>query len=284
MNPNHLVTCEIDSLGIAHVRLNRPAQMNALNGAMFDAILEVAERLATLGVDELRAVVLSGEGRAFCAGLDVGNFQLLMQGQGGTLDLGQRCAGAAKDLVARTHGIANGPQQVVWAWRQLPVPVVAVLHGPVLGAGLQLALAADLRIAAPDARLAVKEMHWGLVPDMAGMVLLRELIGADAVRELVYTARELSGEQALARGLVSHVSADPQALAQSLAAEIAQQSPQAIRAAKRLINLAFDGASPAQVLLAEAQEQQPIIGSAEQVETVMARLQRRAPSYVRGQS
>ncbi len=282
MSSPELVCLNIDAHGVAHVRLNRAERMNALNGEMFDAILATTEQLSAMPADELRAVVLSGEGRSFCAGIDVQNFQRVLQGQGAEIDLGQRSGGSHTALMERTHGIANGPQQVVLAWRQLPVPVIAALHGAVFGGGLQIALGADLRFAAPQTRLSVMEMRWGLVPDMAGMVLLRELMGADAVRELVYTARELDAAEALSRGLISRICEDPLAQAQAFAADVARQSPQAIRAAKRLINAAFDGQSPAQVLLAEAQEQQQILGSAEQIETVKARLEKRAAAYHKG--
>lgn len=273
------VSLDIDASGVAHVVLERPQRMNALDGAMFDAILGVTEHLSALPADRLRAVVLSGAGRAFCAGLDTAQFSRLLQGDAAGLDVGQRSGGQVDSLEIRTHGIANGPQQVVLAWRQLPVPVIAAVHGPVFGGGLQLALGADLRMAGRDARLSVMEMRWGLVPDMGGMLLLRELLGADRVRELVYTARELTADEACALGLVSRVCDDPLAEARALAAEIARQSPQAVRAAKRLLNAAFDGASPAELLLAEAREQQAILGSAEQIETVRARLERRAPNY-----
>ncbi len=273
------VSLDIDASGVAHVVLERPQRMNALDGALFDAILGVTEHLSALPSDRLRAVVLSGAGRAFCAGLDTAQFSRLLQGDAAGLDVGQRSGGQVHSLEARTHGIANGPQQVVLAWRQLPVPVIAAVHGPVFGGGLQLALGADLRLAGRDARLSVMEMRWGLVPDMGGMLLLRELLGADRVRELVYTARELTADEAFALGLVSRVCDDPLAEARALATEIARQSPQAVRAAKRLLNAAFDGASPAELLLAEAREQQAILGSSEQIETVRARLERRAPNY-----
>lgn len=273
------VTLAIDAQGVAHVRLNRPERMNALDGAMFDALLDTADGLSSMPPERLRAVVISGAGRAFCAGLDTSTFKRLLQGQAVGVDMGERSGGEGITLETRTHGIANGPQQVVLAWRQLPVPVIAALHGAVYGGGLQLALGADLRLAAPDTRVSVMEMRWGLVPDMAGMVLLRELMGADGVRELVYTARELDAEEALARHLVTRVCEDPLAEAMVLAAEIAAQSPQAVRAAKRLINAAFDGVPPAELLLAEAREQHRILGSAEQIETVRARMEKRAPSY-----
>jgi len=263
------VHCDIDDDGVAQVRLARPERLNALDGAMFDALLQTAETLqAAAG---LRAVVLSGEGRAFCAGIDLANFEHVGPGATG-VDLGARSGGTGASLTERTHGIANGPQQVVLCWRQLPVPVIAALHGVVFGGGLQIALGADLRFAASDARLSIMEMAWGLVPDMAGIGLLRGLLRDDVARDLVYSARELTGTEAQALGLVTRVAADPLRDATEFARRVARQSPSAVRAAKRLLNAAFDGASIETLLLAEAREQRSLLGSAEQLATVQARL------------
>lgn len=267
---------EVGGDGVAHVRLNRPERLNAIDGAMFDALLDTCDQLAVY--PGLRAVVLSGEGRAFCTGIDLGNFERIAR-EGGGVDLGQRGGGPQASLVDRTHGLANGPQQAVLAWRDLPVPVVAVLHGVVFGGGLQLALGADLRFATPDARLSVLEVAWGLVPDMAGMLLLGELARADVVRELVFSAREFSGREALQLGLVTRVGADPLAEALAWARSVAQHSPHAVRAAKRLLNAAPQ-ADAAQLLLAEASEQQALLGSANQREAVAARMQKRPARFV----
>lgn len=269
-----LVRIDLDDAGVALVRLNRPERMNALDGAMFDAILAAQERLQAL--PGLRAVVLAGEGRAFCAGIDIGHFErLLREGKVGSgVDLGERSGGTGITLLERTHGIANGPQQVVLGWRALPVPVVAALHGVVFGGGLQIALGADLRIAHPATRLSVLEVAWGLVPDMAGMALMRELLRGDVLRDLVYTGREVRGDEAVALGLATCTADDPLAEARAWAAAVARQSPQAVRAAKRLLNVTLDGAPPADVLMAEAREQHVLLGSDEQIATVRARLKR----------
>ena len=146
------------SEGVADVRLVRADKMNALDAAMFDALVATSERLAH--EKGLRAVVLSGEGRAFCAGLDMGRFAAMKDGGNGVP------GGDKRDLSIRTHGKANAAQQAVWGWRQLPVPVIAAIHGVAFGGGFQLALGADIRLLAPDARMSIMEIKWGLVPDM----------------------------------------------------------------------------------------------------------------------
>lgn len=254
--------------GVAEVCLSRADKMNALDAAMFDGLLGAGDHLRQVG--GLRAVVLHGEGRSFCAGLDMGSFGRMASGEGAGEDLA--------DLVTRTHGIANRAQQVVWQWRTLAVPVVAALHGVAFGGGLQLALGADMRCVAPDARLSVMEMQWGLVPDMAGMALLRELVRADVARELVYSARVVGGEEACRIGLATSVDGDPLAQARALARSVARCNPDAVRAAKRLLNMSPD-ADAAQLLRAESVEQQALIGSPNQREAASAALGKRAPVF-----
>lgn len=248
--------------GVADVRLNRPDKLNALDQAMLDALAEGPARLAAL--PGLRAVVLSGEGRAFCAGLDMETMTGL--------------AGAGLDIVTRTHGLANLFQQTGWGWRTLPVPVIAAGQGIVFGGGLQVFSGADIRIARPDTRLSVMEMKWGLVPDMAGFALWRGLVRDDVLRELIYTAREFTGEQAVDLGFVTRLAEDPHAEAMALGRQIAARNPDAVRGAKRLANLARDeGVGP--VLLAESVEQAALIATPNQMEAVMANLQKRSPNF-----
>lgn len=248
--------------GVADVRLSRPDKLNALDMPMLQALAEAPARLAAQA--GLRAVVLSGEGRGFCAGLDMETMTGL--------------AGAGLDIVTRTHGLANLFQQTGWGWRTLPVPVIAAGHGIVFGGGLQIFCGADIRIARPDTRLSVMEMKWGLVPDMAGYALWRGLVRDDVLRELIYTAREFSGEQAVDLGFVTRLAEDPHAEALTLAREIAARNPDAVRGAKRLANLARDADTGA-ILQAEAREQAALIATPNQVEAVMANLQKRPPNF-----
>jgi len=267
---NDRVTVDIQG-GVADVRLVRADKMNALDDAMFSALIETGERLK--GEAGVRAVVLSGEGRAFCAGLDMGSFAAMASGERGNRD-----ASTALLTPKRTEGGANRAQQACMVWREIPTPVIAAVHGVAFGGGFQLALGADLRYVAADARLAVLEIKWGLIPDMAGMVLMRGLVRDDVARELTFTGRIFSGEEAVAMGLATRVCADPRAEALALATEIAGKNPHAIRAGKRLFNLTAE-ADQHVVLLAESQEQGALIGSANQVEAVMANLQKRSPQF-----
>lgn len=253
--------------GVAHLRLNRPDKMNALDPAMFAAITEAGTQLGAC--KDLRAVVLSGEGRAFCAGLDLD--RLLATANGDPLI-------PSVDLTRRTHGIANYAQNLVWLWRELPVPLIAAVHGVAFGGGLQLALGADLRYLAPGTKLAIIEAKWGLVPDMCGTQLMRHLAREDVVRELTYTGRIFSAEEALAYGFATRLADDPVAAALATAHEIAGRSPDAIRAAKRLLNLSAIS-DAATGLAAETAEQAALLGSANHIEAVKSNLENRAPRW-----
>jgi len=254
--------------GIAHVRLTRGDKLNALDPAMFEAMAAVIARLAE--ATDVRCVLLSGEGRGFCAGLDMA----AMAGMAGM------ATGDTGGLLTteRTHGLANLAQQVAWGWRTLPQPVIAALHGVVLGGGLQVASGADIRLVAADARLAVRELHWGIVPDMAGFALWRGTVRDDVLRECTYTAREFDGTEAVAMGFATRVAADPLAEAHALCQAIAGRNPDAIRAAKRLFAVAADG-DPATILRAESDEQMRLLGSANQREQVMANMEKRAARF-----
>ena len=254
--------------GVADVRLARPSKLNALDAAMFEAIAEAGERVRDKR--DVRAVVLSGEGRGFCAGLDVERIAAIAEGES-LLPF--------PDLTKRTHGLANFVQHIVWQWRELPVPVVAAVHGFAFGGGLQLALAADLRFVAPGTRFSVLETKWGLVPDMAGTHLMRHLAREDVVRELTYTGRMFSAEEALGFGFVTRLIDDPRVAAMTAAHEIASRNPDAIRAAKRLLNLATVG-NAATLLAAETAEQARLIGSTNQIEAVKAHFESRPPRFL----
>ena len=258
---------------VAHVRLNRAEKMNALDNAMFEAIVAAGEQLKA--DTNVRAVVLSGEGRAFCAGLDMGNFANMAKGDSNTA---AEVTGDQGRLEKRTHGVANRAQYVSWVWRELQVPVIAALHGVALGGGCQISVGADMRYAAPGTKLCIMEMRWGLVPDMGATPFLQKLLGDDVARELTYTNRVILAEEAKELGLVTRVCENPVEEALKVAAEIANRNPAAIRAAKRLLNNApFEGA--AETLLAESVEQDAIIGSPNQVEAVMANLEQRKPKF-----
>jgi enoyl-CoA hydratase/carnithine racemase len=247
--------------GVADVRLNRPDKMNAIDPAMFAALSAASTEVS--GRPDVRVVVLSGNGRAFCAGLDLASL-------GGS--------GAPTAITDRTHGIANLWQHAVWGWRELPVPVIAAVHGACFGGGLQVALGADIRIAAPDARLAVMEARWGLVPDMAGIALLRGLVRDDVARELTYTARQVSGTEAVALGLATRTADKPLEAALELAAQVAAGSPRAVRGAKRLFALAQD-AGAGEILLAESREQEALLHGPDVAELVQAQMEGRAPKF-----
>lgn len=249
--------------GVAHVKLNRPAKRNGLDLAMFEGLIGAGEALAA--DRSVRAVVLSGEGKAFCAGLD---FMAFM------------AAGDVADkLLDRPEGSpANIAQRAGWVWREVPVPVIAALHGQAFGGGLQLALGADLRYARPDAQLSVMEIRWGLIPDMGASQTLLGLVRPDVARELTWTGRVLSGEEAYALGLVTRLCEDPVADALETARAIAGKNPHAIRASKRLFEAA-PKMSVRDAFLLETELQVSLLGSKNQMEAAAANFAKRAPSF-----
>lgn len=251
--------------GVAGVRLNRPEKINALDLAMFDGLRDASERVAA--DPSVRVVVLSGEGRGFCAGLDLEAIASMESG-GGTRRLAERSEGS----------IANLAQQAAYGWTALAVPVIAAVHGVALGGGAQLALAADLRIMAPDARISILEIRWGLVPDMTGTAVLPRLVGLDVAKELAWTGRMVAGEEAVRMGLATRTAEDPRAEAMTLAGEIAGRNPHAVRAAKKLLEQS--GRVPlAQQLLDESIEMGRLIGSPNQTEAVRAYFEKREPIF-----
>ncbi len=253
------VSTSIDG-GIAHVRLTRADKMNALDPAMFAGIGAAIDALAER--TDVRCVVLSGEGRAFCAGLDMAS----MQGGG---------SGTGRERNAQGSIL---PQHVSWGWRNLPMPVIAAVHGVAFGGGFQIMSGADIRIAAPGTRFAIRETYWGLVPDMAGFPLWRTLVRDDVLRELTYTAREFDAAEAVHHGFVTRLADDPVAEALELAQAIAARNPHAIRGAKRLCNMAHD-TDPRAMLQAETDEQVKVIGQPNMMEAVAAHMGKRAPVF-----
>jgi enoyl-CoA hydratase/carnithine racemase len=259
------VTVAIDG-GVADVRLNRPDKLNALDADMFVALVDAGARLAK--DTSVRAVVLSGEGRAFSAGLDFSEFMAMAGGESGRLG-----------LIASTDGrITHLAQQACHCWSEVPAPVIAAVWGHCLGGGLQIALGTDLRIVHPDAQLSVLEIRWGLSPDMTGTATLPRLVGPDVAKELTWTGRTLTGEEAVRLGLAIRASDSPLDDALALAHEIAGKSPHAIRGVKRLIDQS--GRVPlAQQYADEREVIGSLVGTPNQVEAVAAFLEKRSPSF-----
>jgi enoyl-CoA hydratase/carnithine racemase len=263
-----LVTIDITA-GVADVRLNRPDKYNALSNDMFKAIIDAGESLAE--AKEVRAVVLSGHGRGFCAGLDMDSFA----GMAGDNEPGS----ATDGLLKRDDRPENHAQRPAYVWKRLPVPVISAIHGVAYGGGAQIALGADIRIAAPDAKISVMEIKWGLIPDMSLTQTLRDLVPLDVAKELMFTGRVLSGEDAKELGLVTHVSVDPLTHAMDLAREIAGKNPDAIRAGKQLLDTSWH-ADERTGLELESALQTALIGSPNQKEAVLANFEKRAPVFV----
>ncbi len=255
----------VDASGVATVTMVRADKHNALDQAMFDGLTKAAEQVAA--DTSVRAVVLHGEGKSFCSGLDVASF---MGGRGGTGVLLSRDDGRA----------ANFAQRVTYDWSAVPAPVIAAIHGNCFGGGLQIALGADIRIAAPNAKLSIMEIKWGLIPDMGITQTLPRLVAIDVAKELTYTGRIVSGDEASALGLVTRTAEDPLASALELAAEIAQKSPDAIQAAKRLYNETWASDDAGAGLARESELQARLIGKPNQVAAVKAGMSGEQPAFV----
>lgn len=249
---------------VAHVQLNRPDKMNALDPAMFAAIVEAGQSL--YDAKGVRCVVLSGVGRSFCAGLDLSS-------------LGNHDRWNETPLTARTHGNCNSSQQAAMIWRKLPMPVIGAIHGVCFGGGLQIASGPEIRFVAPDARLAVMEAKWGLVPDMGGYVLWRGCVRDDVLRELTYTHREFNGEEAAQFGFATHVDPNPLQRAMALAKEIASKSPTATRRAKAISNRWYD-MNEDEILLAESHANHELMFSRNQLEAIAAGMEKRPGEFV----
>lgn len=260
------VSVVIEDGGLALVTLDRPKMKNAWNLPMFAALTEAAARLAE--TPGLRAVILRGAGGCFSAGLDLS----VMQSFAGNLDA------LKAEMLAVPSGVPNRFQAPCVGWMQLPVPVIAAINGVAYGAGLQLALAADFRIAAPEARLSVREAHWGLIPDMGISQSLPRLLRADQALELIMTARVVEAPEALALGLLTCIAADPLAAARTFAAAVTARSPDAVRAAKALVAEVWT-LPPGEGLAVEARLQADLLGGPNMVEAVMANMGKRAPKF-----
>jgi enoyl-CoA hydratase/carnithine racemase len=251
---------------VADVRLNRPEKMNALSMPMFDAICAAAE--AVMADTSIRAVVLSGEGRAFCAGLDLANFTdpNALGGPAGPFGPG------------RGGFWPNFYQKPGYLWKDVPVPVIAALHGPVFGGGFQIALGADIRIAHPEVQMSLMEIKWGLIPDMSGTQTLRDLVRMDVAKELAFTGRVVRGVEAERIGLVTHLDENPREAALAMAREIATKNPQAIVLDKLLLESVWHG-SDIRGLELEEKLQSRVIMTPSQLEAVMAGMQKRPAKF-----
>jgi enoyl-CoA hydratase/carnithine racemase len=256
--------------GIADVRFNRAEKRNALDGEQFAAIVEAGESLKTN--KKVRVVVVSGEGASFCAGLDLGSM--------GAMASGERQGGNTPTASDMQEGrITHLGQQSAWVWQEVPVPVIAAVHGHALGGGCQIALGADMRFAHPDTKFSVRETYWGLVPDMAGTVLMQGLVRPDVLKDIVLSARIFDGREAHAMGLVTRLSDTPREDAFAYAEEICKRSPDAVRGAKELLNrLTLDFA--AAQFAAERRIIGSLIGGHNQREAVMSDFEKRAPAYI----
>jgi enoyl-CoA hydratase/carnithine racemase len=266
------VTYTIDN-GVADVRLNRADKMNALDGAMFAGLVSVGEELKNN--PDVRAVVLSGEGRSFCAGLDFGSFQAMAGGDGARV----LPEGTDPEDPSKMPGkITHQGQQAAWVWQEIPVPVIAAVHGVALGGGCQIALGADMRYVTPDAQMSVLEIRWGLIPDMTGTQTLIRLVGLDVAKDLTFSGRMVKGEEAVSIGLATKVCENPLEDALAFAHDIAGKSPHAVRAAKALLNAAGTD-SLAEGFKRERQVIRSLIGSPNQVEAVKAFFEKRPANY-----
>jgi enoyl-CoA hydratase/carnithine racemase len=257
---------------IAHVRLNRPDAHNAIDGSIMDGLLNFAGQMIE-EPGEVRVIVLSGNGRSFCAGLDMSSFAEMMSG-----DLSSDREDVAEALQDISPGGANRAQQVAWLWQEMPVPVIAAIQGAALGGGLNLALGADIRIVHPGAKLGFVEITFGLLPDMSATQSLRRLASLDRMKELVLTGRKFTGEEALGYGLATELSETPVDDALRMAAQIAARNPDAVRAAKRVLNQSglVDVATG---LAEEASAMQGLLGTPNQLEAIAAMFEKRPPSF-----
>lgn len=265
---NEAVTLSIEA-GIADLRLNRPDKMNAVDQGIMTGLHRA---LATLRNDgSLRVVVISGNGRGFCSGLDFSSFGDMLSG-----DLTSDSVADAYDDLSPAG--ANRAQQLGWAWQELPVPVIAAVHGAALGGGLNIALGADIRIVHPETRMGFVEISFGLLPDMSASQSLRRLASLDRIKELIFTGRKFTGAQAYEYGLATELSEDPLATALDMAATIARRNPDALRAAKQMLNNSAL-VSVREGLLEESDCSRGLMGTPNQLEAVLSTFEKRDPCF-----
>ncbi|MCK0154965.1 crotonase/enoyl-CoA hydratase family protein [Alcanivorax sp. S6407] len=249
--------------GTAYVTLSRADKYNGLDFDMMEGLIDAAK--AVKKDRNLRVVIMQGDGKAFCAGLD---FATVM-----TQPL-KVLKGFTKYGIKKT----NLFQQVCWCWRELPVPVITVLHGYCYGGGMQIALAADFRFATPDCEMSIMEIKWGLIPDMTGTVTLRELVPMDVAKELTMTGRLFNGEEAKRLNLVTRVAENPLQEAEKLADAIKSRSPDAISAGKSLFQQTWN-ASEAQAFDIESKLQFKLMRGKNYRRALTAGKKKQAPEF-----
>lgn len=206
--------------GIATVYLNRPDKRNAMSFALLKELVKTADKIRQ--DRSIRCVILIGEAQVFSAGIDLAD-----------LNNPKNKAYAAWELIKPGQSLF---QKAFLIWQELPVPVIAAIEGYCFGAGMQLALAADIRIAHPQTQMSIMETRWGLVPDMGLTRTIKGIIGVDLAKELSLTARIFDAEYAKEIGLVTHLAETPLEKAQQLAEEIIQRSPDAVAAVKQVLD------------------------------------------------
>lgn len=271
-----LVTIEVND-HVADVRLNRPEKYNAISPGMFDALVNAGEAL--MNRSDVRVVVLSGNGPGFCAGLDMNSFQGMADRAAESTQKADVGSAVIKgDVASKDERPENRAQRAAYIWKKLPMPVIAALHGVSYGGGCQIALGADIRFAAPSAKLSVLEIKWGLIPDMSLTQTLRDIVSLDIAKELAFTGKTLSAAEAKEIGLVTHVVDNPLEAAFELATTIASKSPDAVRFGKRLLETSWH-ADERTGLQLEAKLQGKLIGSENQVEAIKANFENRDPAF-----
>lgn len=258
------VTTTIDGT-VAYVTMTRADKLNGLDLDMMRALIRAAGQVRRNR--EVRAVILSGDGPSFCTGLDFAS-------------VGKKPARMMANFVRPPWRSTNLYQEMCWAWRRLPVPVLAVLRGHCFGGGLQLALAADFRLTTPDCQFSVMEAKWGLVPDMSGTVTLRELLPMDVAKRLTMTGETFDGHRAQDLGLVTEVSDDPLAAATDLATRLATRSPDSVAATKRMFHRVWH-AAPWRAFRWESHYQLRLLLGANHKIARKANAAKRAPEFVR---
>lgn len=259
--------------GVVELRLNRPEKRNAVDSEIMDGLLSAIRQIRD--DKTVRVVVISGEGKGFCSGLDMASFGDMVSGE-----LTADGVASAYDDVSPAG--ANRVQQLGWAWQELQIPVIAAIHGGALGGGLNIALGADIRVVAPDAKLGFVEITFGLLPDMSATQSLRHLARLDRIKELIFTGRKFTGSQAYEYGLATVLSDNPREDALAMARQIANRNPDAIRAAKGLLNDSMF-CTTHQGLVAESNCSRQLMGTPNQLEAIMSGFENRDPDFADSQ-